>query len=596
MTDSEYTITTLRDNPGIFYETIGEMRTTEISWKMLIYIDLVDIFGATEGIRRELSIALQQCNEIPETCKAHRKLSMLETKLYKTMQYQEHVEKLIGSTRTRRAPFDFIGQVSKVLFGTLTTEDAQSIYTAIEHVENKTNDLATLLINQTMATRTRFGELYNATLKIRQQLTTLHKQIHDEIHNLTDDYVQNKIHYYFELVIEHINRAILEHEIDLNILIDGILFGKQGLIHPRMIPPHSLVENSKLIKEQVPHAEFPVSITEEEIDRLVKVSDLRIAYVKRRLVYILHVPLLTPGKYKLYKAIPVPVRQSFDVTKYAAIRPNAMYIALNEDSDSFYDLQEDELRECTFSDNTYICPTIFPLRKIYHATYCDVELLLNKNIKTHNCQIVLKEMKDTYWKSLTTPGTWIYSTVIKEKIRIECPNSTKYAEIENSGIITIKQGCKIRTKSTTISHPSVHTTEFEQPYIPTNNLSISELYRPIQTEYHVTLTDATQEIWTTNNSQVEVTFNDIIKRAEEIRNRKTREWKLISYNATACGVGILGTLALIAYIAYQGSCISNTGKLLNKGCSSKKAPASCPSRQNKSTGTETADSQSASEQ
>lgn len=592
MTDNEYTITTLRDNPGIFYETIGEMRTTEVSWRMLIYIDLVDIFGATEGIRRELSLASRQCNEIPEVCKAHRQLVMLETKLYKTMQYQEHVEKLIGSTRVKRAPLDFIGQISKVLFGTLTVEDAQSIYTTIEHVENKTNDLATLLINQTMATRTRFGELYNATLKIRQQLTVLDQHVHDEIHNLTDDYVQNKIHYYFELVIEHINRAILEHEIDLNILIDGILFGKQGLIHPRMITPHSLVENSKLIKEQVPHAEFPISITEEEIDRLIKISDLHIAYVKRRLVYILHVPLLTPGKYKLYKAIPVPVRQSFDVTKYAAIRPDAMYISLNEDADSFYNLQEDELRECTFSDNTYICPTIFPLRKIRHTTYCDVELLLNKNIKTHNCQIVLKELTDTYWKSLATPGTWIYSTVEKEKIRIECPNTTRYAEIEDSGIITIKQGCKIRTKSTTISHPSVHVTEFEQPYIPTNNLSISDLYEPIQTKYHVALTDATKEIWTTNNSQIEVTFNDIIKRAEEIRNRKTRESKLISYNATACGVGILGTFLLIAYIAYRGSCIGSTANLLNKGCCRKKAPASCPSQSNKSVGTETTNSQS----
>jgi len=60
-------------------------------------------------------------------------------------------------------------------------------------------------------------------------------------------------------------------------LIDGILFGKQGLIYPRIISFAYLIKNSKFIK--VPHAEFPVAINEGKIDQLIKISKLHIAYI-----------------------------------------------------------------------------------------------------------------------------------------------------------------------------------------------------------------------------------------------------------------------------------------------------------------------------
>jgi len=91
-----------------------------------------------------------------------------------------------------------------------------------------------------------------------------------------------------EQIIQSVDRAILEHEIDLNILIDGILFRKQGLIHPRIISPTYLIKNSKFIKEQVLHAEFPIAINEGKIDQLIKISKLHIAYIDRRLIYTLN--------------------------------------------------------------------------------------------------------------------------------------------------------------------------------------------------------------------------------------------------------------------------------------------------------------------
>lgn len=590
MTDKECVITTIRNNPGIFYEAIGEMRTSEITWKMIIYVDLTNAIGASLRIQNEIDATIEQCNNTSQICNSQRQLATLTNKLRQVEYYLNHIQELSGETRIRRAPLEFIGQISKILFGTLTTEDAYYINAAIMHVENKTNDLAALLINQTTATRTRFGELYNATLKIRTQLTQLNQHVQNKINNLGNQIVRNKIQWEFEHIIESIDMAILEHEIDLNIIIDAILFGKQGLIHPRMISPRDLMKNSMTIKEQIPHAEFPVLINEQEMNNLIKMSNLRIVYSDNRLIYILHIPLLTPGTYKIYKPIPLPARQEFDSNKYAIVTTDVKNIGLNEDADSFYEFYEGELKECTALKDTIVCPAIFPLKKIRQTPSCNIELLLNRKIEVNRCEIIIKELKDTYWKALTTPGNWIYSTVRKERIRVECRNYDKQFDIENSGIITIQQGCKIRAPTATMSHPSTQATKFLQYYVPLTNLSILNLYRPIHEKYEINLTEATQELWASDHSNVEATFEDIIEKARQIKDRRTQYWQNTAYNAIACSTAILGTLALIAFFAYRTTVIRNTTNRIYEGCCRKKkeseGPTPHPSAENKNPVTE----------
>jgi len=124
MNDKECTVTAIRNNPGIFYEAIGELRTSEISWKTIIYVDLTDIERASIALHREIISAIKKCNDIAEICTSQKLLYFLEHELQKITQYYEHIRELVGETRIKRAPLEFIGQISKILFGTLTTEDA----------------------------------------------------------------------------------------------------------------------------------------------------------------------------------------------------------------------------------------------------------------------------------------------------------------------------------------------------------------------------------------------------------------------------------------------------------------------------------------
>lgn len=563
MKEREYAVTKIKNNPGVFYEAVGTLRMTETSWKMIIYVDLTEFNQAVDTIQREINVAFLRCKSIYDMCEPYkRQFNATLNKLHKIAKYDEHLHGLVG-TKIKRAPLEFIGEISKILFGTITAEDARHILETIKHVENKTDDLATLLMNQTIATRARFGELYNATLKIKAQQDELYMHLRKTAATAMETATDTKTRLYFESIIENIERTIVEHEIDLNVLIDAILFGKQGMIHPRLISPSKLIETARQIKDRIPHAEFPVTINEEEADHLTKISRLRVAYADSRLVYILDVPLLNPGKYKLYQPIPLPAKQGFDHNKFAVVTTDIEYIGLHEDADSFYEFREGEIKECLDDESTFICPTIFPLKRMHQTPNCDVELLLNHRMEPKYCKIILEELKDTYWKVLFAPGNWVYSTVQKEQVRIECANFRGQFEIENSGILTIQQGCKIRTNSVTMSHPSSRTTKILEHYIPLSNLSILRLYEPVFKKYETNLSETVNEIWISNNSNIEATFDDIIGKAREIKNRRMQGRKITLYNTIIYGAEILGILTIVILLAYRSSWIRNIVTQLN---------------------------------
>lgn len=77
-------------------------------------------------------------------------------------------------------------------------------------------------------------------------------------------------------------------------------------------------------------------------------SDLRIAYLHNRLVYVLHIPLLTPGTYKVYKYYYLQDK-NLTLINSLKLRPlnyeltNVKYIGLNKDADIYYEFQEGEL-------------------------------------------------------------------------------------------------------------------------------------------------------------------------------------------------------------------------------------------------------------
>jgi len=187
-------------------------------------------------------------------------------------------------------------------------------------------------------------------------------------------------------------------------------------------------------------------------------------------------------------------------------------------------------------------------------------------------------------------------------------NYDKPFEIENSGSITIQRGCKIRA-TTVMNHLSVQTTKTLQHYTPHNNLSIFSLYksthRPTKKKYEINLTEATRELWISNhNNNIEATFEDIIQKARQIKERKFREQWITAYSATGCGgwntrnpydsyfLSLSNFLDPEYYESYLLRMLSQRKKERKKG-RTREQPQENNSQENKNAKIETPDRQSA---
>jgi len=80
-------------------------------------VDLTDIIRASIALHREINSAIKKCNDIAEIYTSQKLFLTLTHELKKVTQYYEHICELTGETRVKRAPLEFIGQISKILFG-----------------------------------------------------------------------------------------------------------------------------------------------------------------------------------------------------------------------------------------------------------------------------------------------------------------------------------------------------------------------------------------------------------------------------------------------------------------------------------------------
>ncbi|KAI4497559.1 hypothetical protein M0802_007329 [Mischocyttarus mexicanus] len=112
--------------PNFFFEDLGETRLFHEDWKLVSYVDL----GENLVIERNINTAIS-------------KMSLTDRKrLYASLEYKYNEKR-------KRGIFNFIGDISKTLFGTMSESDAEYYSSEIDKVYADNKKLVTLVQNQT---------------------------------------------------------------------------------------------------------------------------------------------------------------------------------------------------------------------------------------------------------------------------------------------------------------------------------------------------------------------------------------------------------------------------------------------------------------
>jgi hypothetical protein len=260
----DVTVQQFKETPGLYYDFIGEVELYNTEWKIITYIDLNTVDDNFKTVKNYAQMSADFCkkyenilwvnftdctNSINRTDRLIREVENLQSILRQLMRNEDE----FIHARNKRGIFDFVGGISKILFGMLDAENANYYTNKISQLENEQLDFLKLSKEQITVVKYTLWSVNSTLLTVSENERCLSKGI-EEMAKHTDD--QNKeikeMFGSYSLVLtinEHsmqLSRAIEEYRREYEILIDAVVNSHKGVIQPLLITPAQIFEQVKL--------------------------------------------------------------------------------------------------------------------------------------------------------------------------------------------------------------------------------------------------------------------------------------------------------------------------------------------------------------
>ena len=268
-------------SPGIIIEEREMLATTSMTWKIIQQVNLEPLLSEGEKLMEIWRSLAQLCSHDNGACRHQQQLKNAYYQIINSNKDVDRVLELIqehktqDSTRPKRALISGVGKVSRYLFGTPDEASEAEIKNLIEGANNNTNRLSNLLANQTEVIYKEFGTIQDKLAELDSKTRLVNQQERESQQNAA-----------FTIAMQLFEESLFQYEMDTQFLTDAILFGLQGIIHPRFLNFTQIKDTASVISKSVIEAAFPIEGEESIISELMKISDVTILLHRAKLLYL----------------------------------------------------------------------------------------------------------------------------------------------------------------------------------------------------------------------------------------------------------------------------------------------------------------------
>jgi hypothetical protein len=248
-----YTLEKYDESPGIYYENKGQVKLYNTERKVVVYLNLKRIREHSNGIDQYMKHVNNLCEEIEvqNWTDCHHFQEIANDKLSQVMKTEglllDITDHKVGRTRKRRGVFNFIGEISKVLFGTLDTEEANYYNEQIKHFEENSNDITKLLKQQLFVVKSSLGAINNTLTDMEyneEKVKTGLTQIKNYLESVTSENREKLNLLTAKVTVEShiakVREATNTLQRNLDILLQSIVNARKGFLQPQIISPNRL--------------------------------------------------------------------------------------------------------------------------------------------------------------------------------------------------------------------------------------------------------------------------------------------------------------------------------------------------------------------
>jgi hypothetical protein len=189
--------------------------------------------------------------------------------------------------RKRTGVFNFIGELSKILFGTLYENDAKYYDKQIKLFEQNSEDMATLLKQQLYVVNSSLGAVSNTLMDVEYNENLLKEGISkftEYVITLRSETSANinlvSVKIEFEGHILRITRVMNNLQCNLDLVINSVVHAQKGVLKPQFIPPATVMESLMRSAPAFPKdTTLPFPLSKDSIHLLFRLCELQV-YIK----------------------------------------------------------------------------------------------------------------------------------------------------------------------------------------------------------------------------------------------------------------------------------------------------------------------------
>jgi hypothetical protein len=391
----DVTVQTFKESPGLYYDHLGEAQLYNTEWKIITYINLRDAEENFRVVKDYAQMSINFCKkyvdtfwikytdcmkDIPHTYRQIQEIENLKTLVEQLTQKEDDPIQ----TRYKRGVFNFIGDISKILFGTLDNEDANYYSDKISNLEKEQMDFLRLSKEQITVVKSTLRSLNSTLLAVSDNERILSKGLEDMANHINKQDGEVKRMFTASSMMltvkEHsmqLNRAIDECRREYEILIDAILNSQKGVLQPPIITPAQIMKHMKASQADMPpELSLPLPLSAAYQPLILRIIDFDVFLKGNFLVYIIRLPLTSSINYNLYHVLPLPIQVKNTESKFIFLLPEREYLLMDSAKQYFATLRADELTSCkTISSRHRVCRQTQPLQLTHLDDECEAQML-----------------------------------------------------------------------------------------------------------------------------------------------------------------------------------------------------------------------------
>jgi hypothetical protein len=166
---SGYTMEVYQESPGVYFGHVGHVTLSHTSWTLVVYVPLYSIDNETLNLERYVRYIEETCSKmvVRNWTACYHFGGIMDYKLQHIKTTSQLLLEIVQvkseNRRQARGLFNFVGKITKTLFGTLDEDDAQMYHEHIEHLKQGTTTLTQLMKQQLTVVKEMLGAFETLT-------------------------------------------------------------------------------------------------------------------------------------------------------------------------------------------------------------------------------------------------------------------------------------------------------------------------------------------------------------------------------------------------------------------------------------------------